>query len=90
MINEGGGGKISPVGKFHAIIGGQVSTVLQNLLIWLKQVAFKPVFYFLVHPGDYFQPGSCIIDCPESNPVDVIKTGSWVKVDADKGVFEVS
>ena len=31
-----------------------------------------------------------IIDCPESNPVDVIKTGSWVKVDADKGVFEVS
>jgi len=30
------------------------------------------------------------VDCLDKNPLEVIKTGDWVKVDAEKGIVEVT
>jgi len=72
--------------------GGIFSTALLMGLA-AKGLAPKAIINIKTHP--VFAYASIVLDLPtvdglDKNPLDVIETGDWVKVDASKGIVEVT
>jgi len=73
---------------------GKGSTVGSYVIYRMKKLGTAPAAIINVETESIIATGCVISDIPlvdmlNQNPVEVIKTGKWVKVDADKGLVEV-
>ncbi len=84
----------SVTGKVFVFPTGKGSTVGSYVIYRMKKLGTAPAAIINMETESIIATGCVISDIPlvdklDKNPVDVIKTGEIVKVDADVGIVEV-
>jgi uncharacterized protein len=84
----------SVTGKVFVFPTGKGSTVGSYVIYRMKKLGTAPAAIINMETESIIATGCVISDIPlvdklDKNPVDVIKTGEIVKVDADEGIVEI-